>query len=172
MLSRESSELSAAGNRITLRQPQPGDFGWVVQSHGELYAREYGWNSEFEALVARIVTDYVDHLDPERERAWIAMLSGERVGSVFLVKQSDSVAKLRLLLVDPAARGHGLGRRLVDECTSFARAAGYAKIVLWTQSVLTAARHIYEGAGYRLVKSEPNRSFGADLVSETWELEL
>ena len=158
--------------RITLRQPLPGDFGWVVQSHGELYAREYGWNSQFEALVARVVADYVDNFDPERERAWIATLSGERVGSVFLVKQSDSVAKLRLLLVDPAARSHGLGRRLVHECTTFARAAGYARIVLWTQSVLTTARHIYEAAGYRLVKSEPNRSFGADLVSETWELEL
>jgi phosphosulfolactate phosphohydrolase-like enzyme/GNAT superfamily N-acetyltransferase len=155
-----------------LRPPQPGDLGWVVQSHGRLYAEEYGWGEDFEALVAGIVADYARQHDPGSERCWIAEMDGENVGSVFVVKKSETEAKLRLLLVAPRARGLGLGRRLVEECILFSRQAGYRRLVLWTNSVLTAARHIYATAGFRLVESEPNFEFGHDLVSETWELDL
>ena len=155
-----------------LREPGPGDMGWVVQSHGALYAGEYGFDSGFEALVAEIVAKFLTGFDAARERCWIAELDGAPVGSVFLVRGSDDVAKLRLLLVDPAGRGQGLGKRLVGECVAFARARGYRKITLWTQSILTAARKIYQEAGFALVASEPHRSFGQNLIGETWEMEL
>src|ERR1700688_3642608 len=155
-----------------LREPRPGDMGWVVQSHGALYASEYGFDSSFEALVAEIAAKFLTSFDASRERCWIADIDGAQVGSVFLVRHSDDVAKLRLLLVDPAGRGQGLGQRLVGECISFAQACGYRKITLWTQSILVAARKIYQDAGFLLVATEPHRSFGQSLVGETWEREL
>jgi DNA-binding MarR family transcriptional regulator/GNAT superfamily N-acetyltransferase len=155
-----------------LREPRPGDIGWVVQSHGALYASEYGWDSSFEVLVAEIAAKFLASFDASRERCWIAELDGAQVGSVFLVRHSDEIAKLRLLLVDPAGRGQGLGRRLVGECITFARACGYRKITLWTQSILVAARKIYQDAGFVQVASEPHRSFGQSLIGETWELSL
>ena len=155
-----------------LRDPRPGDMGYVVQSHGALYAGEYGFDATFEALVAEIVAKFVTSFDAARERCWIADIDGNAVGSVFLVRHSDDVAKLRLLLVDPAGRGQGIGQRLVAECIAFARACGYRKITLWTQSILLAARKIYQDAGFKLVASEPHRSFGQDLIGETWEREL
>ncbi|MDP3693254.1 helix-turn-helix domain-containing GNAT family N-acetyltransferase [Bradyrhizobium sp.] len=155
-----------------LRDPRPGDMGWVVQSHGALYAREYGFDSSFEGLVAEIAGKFLTSFDASRERCWIAELDGVQVGSVFLVRQSDTVAKLRLLLVDPAGRGQGLGQRLVEECIAFARACGYRKITLWTQSILVAARKIYQDKGFVLVATEPHRSFGQSLIGETWEREL
>jgi len=165
-------QAPAAPGRIVLRPPGPGDLGWVVQVHGELYAREYGFDSGFEALVADIAAKYLRDFDPERENGWIAEVDGERAGSVFLVRQSRSVAKLRLLILRPEARGLGLGGRLVDECIAFARARGYRRIVLWTQSILVAARAIYASRGFVLKKSEPHPAFGRELVAETWELEL
>jgi len=155
-----------------LRQHQPGDMGWVVQRHGELYAREWGYSSEFEALVARIVADFLDQFDPQRERCWIAERGGEKIGCVFLVKKSRIVAKLRLLLVEPSARGLGLGHRLIAECLQFAKQAGYRSITLWTQSELAAARHLYLAAGFTRTEKTPHRSFGKDLVAETWERKL
>lgn len=146
--------------------------GWVVHSHGALYAQEYGYDWSFEALVAEIVARFVQRFDPRRERCWIAEREGIVVGSVFLVKKNKTVAKLRLLIVDPEARGLGLGGRLVGECIAFARRQGYRKLVLWTQSELLAARRLYEKAGFYLVKREPHRSFGKRLVAEVWELKL
>ncbi|MBS0336835.1 MAG: MarR family transcriptional regulator [Proteobacteria bacterium] len=158
--------------QITLRQHRPGDMGWVIAAHGALYAQEFGFDATFEALVAEIAAQFIRKFDPERERCWIAELDGEPVGSVFLVQQSKSVAKLRLLIIDPKARGLGLGKRLVAECIAHARALGYRKLTLWTQSNLLAARHIYKEAGFRLAQTEPHRSFGVELVGEFWELKL
>jgi DNA-binding MarR family transcriptional regulator/GNAT superfamily N-acetyltransferase len=157
-----------------LRQHRPGDMGWVVHRHGIIYTQELGWTPDFEAVVARIVADFIDNFDPKRERCWIAERDGEIAGSVFLVQHTEEkdTAKLRLLLVEASARGLGLGKALVDECTYFARAAGYKKITLWTHDVLAAARHIYSQAGYKLVEEEPRHSFGVDVISETWDLTL
>jgi DNA-binding MarR family transcriptional regulator/GNAT superfamily N-acetyltransferase len=162
----------AGGEPCVLRPPGAGDFGWVVQRHGTLYAREYCWDESFEALVARIVADYVDHRDPEREAAWIAELGDEPVGCVLCVRSEETVAQLRLLLVEPAARGLGIGGRLVDQCIEFARASGYEHLVLWTNDVLEDARRIYERAGFELVREQPHRSFGRRLVGQTWRLAL
>ena len=165
-------DAPAAAEPVTLRPHRPGDMGMVIHMHGLLYAEEYGFDQTFEALVAEIAARFIRRFDPAVERCWIAEHDGEVVGSVFLVRQSKTVAKLRLLIVDPKARGLGLGRRLVDECIAFARQSGYRKIVLWTNSVLDAARHIYVQTGFELVDSEAHRSFGHDLVGETWELRL
>lgn len=151
---------------------QPGDLGWVVQAHGELYAQEFGWDTTFEALVARIVADFAAKHDPERERAWVAEADGKRVGCVFCVRSDESTALLRILLVDPSARGQGVGTRLVDECVAFARHAGYRRMSLWTNDPLVTARGIYLSRGFRLVSEQPHHSFGADLVGQTYELTL
>lgn len=165
-------DASPAPRNVVLRDPQPGDMGWVVQQHGEVYAREYGWDSTFEALVAEIVAGYVRQHQPDWERCWIAEVDGERVGSVFVVRKSKTVAQLRLLILTPQARGLGLGARLTDECLAFARGKGYKKMVLWTNSCLDGARALYARRGFQLVNSEPYTGFGNNLVGETWELRL
>jgi DNA-binding MarR family transcriptional regulator/GNAT superfamily N-acetyltransferase len=159
-------------SEIVLRQPKPGDLGWVVSRHAEIYAQEYGWAENFEGICAQIVADFVSKYDPSRERCWIAEMDGQNVGCVFLVKDTDTIARLRLLLVDPAARERGLGTKLTDECVRFARANGYRGITLWTHSILTAARLIYERAGFRLTSSEKRKSFGQDVVSEYWDMKF
>ena len=169
---REPQATSAPNRGYLMRAPRPGDFGWIVKRHAELYAQEYGWIEPFEGVCAQIVADFANKNDPKRERCWIAEMDGENVGCVFLVADSDTVARIRLLIVDPKARGLGLGARLVDECVGFARGAGYKKITLWTHSVLTAARHIYQKAGFTLTSSEERVSFGKPVVSEYWDLEL
>lgn len=168
----EPASLKGQTPMALLRDSQPGDMGWVVQQHGEIYAREYGWNTEFEALVANIVAQFLRKRQPDWERCWMAELNGERVGSVFLVRKSKTVAQLRLLILTPQARGLGLGARLTDECIAFARDKGYRKMVLWTNSCLGVARNLYARRGFKRVKSEPYRGFGQDLVGETWELLL
>jgi DNA-binding MarR family transcriptional regulator/GNAT superfamily N-acetyltransferase len=159
-------------SEITLRDPRPGDLGWVVARHAELYQQEYGWADNFEGVCARIVADFAANYDPKHDRGWIAEMNGQNVGCVFLAKDSAEVARLRLLLVEPLARGRGLGTRLTDECIRFARTCGYRRIALWTHQVLTPARHIYQRAGFTLTSSEAMRNFGQDVVSEHWNLVL
>jgi DNA-binding MarR family transcriptional regulator/GNAT superfamily N-acetyltransferase len=172
-IARLLGERAADAAPYRLRAHQPGDMGWVVHRQGALYAKEWGYNAEFEALVARICADFLERFDPARERCWIAERRGEIVGSVFVVKKTNTVAKLRLLLVEPHARGLGIGRRLVDECIRFARRAGYKKLTLWTQSDLNAARRIYQQAGFTCVGRKKHDSFGKKgLVAETWDLKL
>lgn len=162
------------GSTVAIRRlDKPGDLGWVVMAHGEIYASEFGWDTSFEALVAQIVAGYAADHDPDREAAWVAEVDGVRSGCVFCVKgEEQDTAKLRILLVDPAARGKHLGRRLVDECVAFARAVGYRRVVLWTNDPLTAAAHIYRAAGFHLTAQEPHHSFGVDLIGQTYVLEL
>jgi GNAT superfamily N-acetyltransferase len=161
------------GQQVTIRRlGRPGDLGWVVMAHGELYAAEFGWNTEFEALVAKIVADYAAGPDPQRDAAWIAEVGGQRVGCVFVTAKDADTAQLRILLVDPAARGHHLGQRLVDECLEFARRAGYRRMMLWTNHPLVAARHIYLASGFSLVSEEPHHSFGVDLIGQYYQLDL
>lgn len=157
---------------IRLRTHRPGDIGWMVEAHGRLYAQDYGWDSSFEALAAEVGAQFIRDYDPQWERAWIAEVDGERMGCVFLIRKSAKVAKLRVLIVDPRARGLGIGAALVNECIRFARQKGYAKVTLWTNSVLTAARAIYVKAGFKLVASEKHKSFGKSLTGETWDLNL
>ncbi|MFZ5719677.1 MAG: GNAT family N-acetyltransferase [Pseudomonadota bacterium] len=162
----------AAAPNIVLRPHRPGDMGWITEQHALIYGAEYGWGAGIEAVTARICADFLERPDPERERCWVAELDGHRVGSVFLVREDDDTARLRLLLLTPDARGLGLGRRLVEECVVFARQAGYREIVLWTHAVLTAARAIYAKAGFELVETWTHDEFGKPEVSETWRLRL
>ncbi|MEO5671964.1 MAG: helix-turn-helix domain-containing GNAT family N-acetyltransferase [Ramlibacter sp.] len=168
----DAAHRPPATRTVVLRDPRPGDMGWVVMQHGEIYAREYGFTAEFESLVAGIAAGYIRKFDPAWDKGWIAEIDGERVGSVFVVRRSARVAQLRLLILTANARGHGLGLRLTDECIAFARAKGYRKLMLWTQSNLAAARAIYKSRGFELVKSEPHNAYGQHLVAEIWELKL
>ncbi|GAA3744342.1 GNAT superfamily N-acetyltransferase [Spinactinospora alkalitolerans] len=164
---------SIGEGRVTVRPlDRPGDLGWVVLAHGEVYADQYGWDTGFEVLVSRIVADYAGDHDPAREAAWIAEVDGRRVGCVFCVAADARTAKLRILLVHPSARGMGIGSRLVDRCLRFAEEAGYRRITLWTNDVLVSARRIYEAAGFELLDEEPHRSFGRDLIGQNWSREL
>lgn len=169
ILEKKSFKFSEA---FFIRMHQPGDMGWVTHRHGVLYFEEYSWDERFEALVAQITADFINNYNPQKERCFIAEMNGEIVGSVFVVQSSETVAKLRLLLVEPGARGMGLGNRLVQECITFAKRAGYKKMVLWTNSVLHEARHIYAKAGFKLVETEKHQSFGHELIGENWEIEL
>jgi DNA-binding MarR family transcriptional regulator/GNAT superfamily N-acetyltransferase len=166
------SKSDKAKPRYRLRDPAPGDFGWIVKRHAELYAQEYKWREPFEGVCAQIVADFANKFDAKRERCWIAEIDGENVGSIFVVKDSDEVARIRLLLVDPKARGLGLGAKLTEEAVRFARAAGYKKMTLWTHSLLKAARHIYQKAGFKLIRSEKHKSWGQPVVSEYWDLDF
>jgi GNAT superfamily N-acetyltransferase len=168
------SQQDQASARVAVRlADRPGDLGWVVMAHGEVYDEQFGWDTDFEALVARIVADYATHHNPAREAAWIAEVDGERAGCIFLVSGDEpGMAKLRILLVTPTARGLGIGTRLVEECLSFARDAGYRQVTLWTNDVLVSARRIYEAFGFALTEEEPHHSFGHDLIGENWILEL
>jgi DNA-binding MarR family transcriptional regulator/GNAT superfamily N-acetyltransferase len=157
---------------IVLRPHRPGDMGWVTSANAALYAQEYGWDISYEALVGKITAEFIEKFDPTRERCWIAEMDGSQVGSVFCVAKTKDIAKLRLLIIDPKARGRGLGKRLVEECMRFARESGYTRMTLWTQSILIAARAIYAKAGFELVAEEPHHSFGVDLIGETWERDL
>jgi len=161
-----------AGNVTIRRLGRPGDLGWVVMAHGEMYASEFGWDTSFESMVARIVADYAGDHDDAREAAWVAELDGRRAGCVFCIAADDQTAQLRMLLVGPAARGHGIGARLVDQCLDFARESGYKRMKLWTNHPLVAARRIYLSRGFRLVEEEPHHSYGADLVGQVYELDL
>lgn len=173
LLEGDAADKPESKQNYILRAPRHGDLGWMVSSHAEIYAREYGWIEPFEGLCAQIVADFVNKYDPKCERCWIAEINGENVGSVMLVKDDKpGVARIRLLLVDPKARGLGLGQRLTDECVKFARQAGYKKITLWTHSVLKAARHCYEKAGFTLTSSEPRHTWGKDVVAEFWDMTL
>jgi DNA-binding MarR family transcriptional regulator/GNAT superfamily N-acetyltransferase len=169
-----SRKTATAPRAVVIRDPRPGDIGWAIAAHGELYAKQFGWNAEFEALVAKLFADFANGHDAKLERLWVAELDGERVGCVFVVKNADdaTVAQLRCLLVDPKGRGLGIGTRLVDECVSFARSAGYRAIMLWTNDVLISARRIYEGAGFKLDHEYPHHSFGNDLVAQVWRRDL
>jgi GNAT superfamily N-acetyltransferase len=169
---REVLDDAPPPHAFVLRPPGPGDYGWIVHRHGVRYAEEYDWDETMEALVARIVADYVERADHRREAAWIAEIDGEPVGCVLCVAKTDAVAQLRLLLVEPRARGRGIGARLIDECLRFARRAGYEEITLWTNDVLHDARRLYERAGFELVESGPHHSFGHDLVEQTWSRRL
>jgi GNAT superfamily N-acetyltransferase len=164
--------MATTEQTVIRRVGRPGDLGWVVLAHGEIYAREYGWDTGFEALVARIVADYTEDGDHARKAAWVAEHQGRRVGCVFCVPADDITAKLRILLVDPAARGLGIGSRLVDECVRFARSAGYRRITLWTNDVLKSARRIYQAAGFQLTDEQEHDSFGHHLVGQNWARDL
>lgn len=169
----EDQQPAIGGGTVTIRPlGRPGDLGWVVMAHGEIYNQEFGWDTSFEALVAGIVADYAADHDPAREAAWIAEVDGRRAGCIFLVRREDTTAKLRILLVDPSARGHRLGTRLVETCLDFAKQAGYQRISLWTNDVLASARRIYQAAGFTLVDEEQHHSFGHDLVGQTWSRDL
>jgi GNAT superfamily N-acetyltransferase len=167
-----TSNSSNSNDRITLRRHRVGDIGWAIYRHAKLYAEEYDWNEQFEALVAEVAAKFLQHHDPKRERCWIAEIDGKFAGCIFLVSESDTVAKLRLLLVEPTARGFGLGRRLIQECIDFAGQSGYQEITLWTNDVLHAARHLYEELGFLLVHEEPNDRFGPKTIAQTWKKEL